>query len=527
MTKVRVTFRPNGSGKLVQEKSAVSMLSAQPQVLSGRAVESGIMEAETELSAMRFTEEYKPWSSPFQDSIEELEPLPHSAEDILGGGNLEAEEDGEPGFDTPRINSLHEDADWAEADEELDAVWELNAEWIAGQENTQDREPFRGQSDDKEWGVQAVVDWPWSDSEAIYPPPVPPAAPVKSAKKLQTPQSLVPEDVLDVELRHNGPLIELDAARPSRKRGILAVAPGVGKTGDRAGGPSWTIVLLSVVGAILTGAIFGYITLTLFAGGGMFSDGGVAEETVGGIQAVEPGQDGSNDPAPNTDSKTETAAPGPAKPVAAAWPAQTYQLLQYGVFSSKASAEAAASDLKKAGLASALAYSGTDYRVYAGMALDRKGAETLQSKLDGTEVYIKEAKLSAVAEILFAGSAEKAESFDANSSELIRSLAGLAAAQLSVNKPSAVGAEAMSSWNAKRDDWLKEATAFKESLSGKKEQAAAGSLVTAMEGASNALAAYNKAPSMKLLWTVQSKLLEAVFAQRELREAAAASAGKK
>ncbi|OXM15351.1 SPOR domain-containing protein [Paenibacillus herberti] len=506
MTKARVTYRPDGNGKLVQEGSTNSSLNVRTAVQAsmsvGPAAGSGDRHAETELSALQFTEEYKPWSSPFQDSIDELELLIREE----NGGSAEADHK-EATPQEMRPDGMYGDA----SDEETRSVGKYGE--AIYEEARQIGKYGEAIYDDalmyaEEYNEDALYLHNYSEAQH---------GEVELNPRKHSQSELWEPD----RISHNGPILELEAARPARRRGAI-LASITGKSGERSQGPSWLMVLISVVGAIVTGAVFGYFTLTMFAGGSLISgsDSG-ASVNIGGVQSVE---ENGLATAPASSGPVKQGTVQEAKPVAAAWPAQSYQLLQYGVFSSKPSAETAAADLKEAGFASALGYTGADYRVYAGLAIDQKGAKALQDKLTGAEVYIKEVKLPSVAQLIFTGSAEAARSFDARSSELIRSLEGLSAAQLVLDKPAPVGAQAMSAWNTKLEAWLKEASSFGAGVSGKAEKAAAGTLVKAFEGASKAMNTYNKAPSMNKLWAVQSKLIEAMLAQRELRQAAISGA---
>ena len=69
------------------------------------------------------------------------------------------------------------------------------------------------------------------------------------------------------EIQFTGPIIDMEETLYERKLNIPSVRrikSGVKQGGQRRG-PSWTMVLLSVAGAVATGALFGYIALTLFA----------------------------------------------------------------------------------------------------------------------------------------------------------------------------------------------------------------------------------------------------------------------
>ena len=323
-----------------------------------------------------------------------------------------------------------------------------------------------------------------------------------------------------------GPVIDLDEIRAARKlKSVPARRIESGSAGGSRRGPSWPAVLLSVAGAIATGALFGYIALALFAGGSVLpaKDGGAAGNTAAepaSAPAASPPASGAGSPAVNKESSAggASAAAGMAADIQADWPQTAFSLLQYGVFSAKDSAAAAASELKAGGLGSASAKADGGYRVYAGISSKRSGAEVLAAAISGTEVYIKEVSLPAAGKFPFAGSKKDAKAFGPATSGLIVQLADMTMAFAGQAKPGAADKEAMAEWDKQLAAWRLAYAAFRPGVQGKEAAAAADSLESAVDLAAKELDAYNAAPAKARLWTVQSRSMDVFFGQRTLIE---------
>ncbi|QJC52945.1 hypothetical protein HGI30_16135 [Paenibacillus albicereus] len=499
MTKVRVTYRPDGSGRLVQEGRAASGLpraGSEPRPGLRSAGSPGAAAGMEELSAMSFAESYEPWVSPFQDNpIGELELAPGEIEAAPAEGD-----------------AADEDPAWTQwpgeaAAPELDrAPYEGEAR-AAGPEATEPERVRNGAEPtaaaDEPGGLEQPSEWLR-------------AVPHPSTGRLVQDYSGRSEIGYDEPgAWPSGPVIEPDAARPARAAGKSARAKRAARTAEGPG-PSWLKVLLSIAGAIATGAVLGYMTLTLFAGQGLMPDRD--KQAADASAAVRGGLDEESPSSAAAGSETAAKEAATVRSVAAGWPERTYQLLQYGVFSSKASAEAAAAELKKAGLASALRHDG-DYRVYAGVAGSRAQAEQLAGGMTGTEVYLKGLKLPSVPELAFAGTADQLNAYDEGASGLIGDLAGQTAALLAGDAAKS-DAASRADWTKRLDEWLKTAADAGPNWSGKPMQGSAGALADALRQAGAELKAYEGSPKAATLWAVQAQLTAAALAQLELREAA-------
>ncbi|MBD3917754.1 SPOR domain-containing protein [Paenibacillus sp. PR3] len=300
-------------------------------------------------------------------------------------------------------------------------------------------------------------------------------------------------------------------------------------------GPSWLKVFASVAGAIATGALFGYMALALFAGEGPWA-GGSGEKTPNEAEQTTitlPGasgnqtdtQTGTSGAAPEagTDSSATGTDPvaSPDKPsdasaatVQIAVPGQTYQALQYGVFSSAEGADAAVAELKDKGLAAYRWDTAADFRVYVGISNDRDGAAALTKQLDGLEVYVKAIELPSIESMPFNGDAELLKQYWKQTSELIAVLDRLTLDQLSQNKMEPFSTAVSAAWKKMHEQWLTTSSAVTAKLSGDKASAGANRLSQSINTAAVSLEQYDKKPSAAYLWNVQSALMGAVFAEK-------------
>mgnify|MGYP001156498586 CR=1 FL=1 len=302
-----------------------------------------------------------------------------------------------------------------------------------------------------------------------------------------------------------------------------------------ARGPSWLKVFASVAGAIATGALFGYMALALFAGEGPWA-GGSGEKTPTGAEQTTitlPGASGSEtDPqsvtsgvVPGTSTDASTTGPDPAvspdnpsdasaAAVQIDVPGQTYQALQYGVFSSAEGADAAVAELQNKGLAAYRWDTDADYRVYVGISNDREGAAALSEQLGGLEVYVKAIELPAIESMTFNGDAELLKQYWKQTSEVIAVLDRLTLDQLRQNKLEPFSTAVSAAWKKMHEQWLATSSAVTAKLSGDEAIAAASRLSQSINTAAVSLEQYDKKPSAAYLWNVQSALMGAIFAEK-------------
>jgi|GEM_PF-1197282 Cell division protein len=284
--------------------------------------------------------------------------------------------------------------------------------------------------------------------------------------------------------------------------------------------PSWIKVFLSVAGALATGALFGYLLLSLFTNStdqASNSNGNLANPVNGSVMSpsASPGGDKSN----ANNGASSPSANQTAGHVKLDIPLQSYQLLQYGVFSNTEGRDAAIKELTDKGLAAAGLQTANDYRVYAGMAIDRGRAVALTNDL-GQEVpvYIKQLDVQVPEQFPFNGDAKAAAAFMNNTISLISMLDELALTQLEQPSLSPLGSAAAEAWQAEYQKWTESVKAMQAGVTDAAGKAFLIKLIQSMNTAAKSFEEYDKKPSQSHLWAVQGALMEAVVTQKEWYE---------
>lgn len=197
-------------------------------------------------------------------------------------------------------------------------------------------------------------------------------------------------------------------------------------------------------------------------------------------------------------------------PVAVA--AQSYYMLQYGVFSSPAGAQQAQEELLAAGLAAGADPDGGN-RVYAGVSPDREQAKLLSSGLkhQGIELYVREMTLPAMEQAAFSGDGEAVNRYFTASAELLDELSSLSASLLS----SAGGVPDTTAVSDLHMQWAEAVKALEPGLS-EQGQSLCASLQKAMSQGIAALNEYNKNQAQGLLWEVQESMMSFLTGQKTL-----------
>ncbi|RXZ84541.1 SPOR domain-containing protein [Paenibacillaceae bacterium] len=280
-------------------------------------------------------------------------------------------------------------------------------------------------------------------------------------------------------------------------------------TGRKPSGPSWMKVLLSVAGALATGALFGYMVLYLFV---MQSGPSEQPEQSAVIQPAEP-QEGSGGGQVTIQNEEQQKPKSNGATVQLDLPARSYYLLQYGVFSNAEGMNASAAELKAKGLAAAEA-TADGYRVYAGFSGERSQALALSHQLGELDVYIKQVELPAASAVAFSGEADQLADFLDKTDSLLRTIGDWTGNKLQEESQETSSAEL---WQQSHPAWT---TAAEHVKSGISEQGKAGfeRLLRSVNTAVVTLGEYNKKPSRAHLWTAQSSLMEAIFAEKEWLE---------
>jgi hypothetical protein len=277
-------------------------------------------------------------------------------------------------------------------------------------------------------------------------------------------------------------------------------------------GPSWGRVFLSVTAAVATGALFGYMVLSLFTGEPLFpgkSDAGTQLP----VQAL-PGQTAASmadSPVIPKDSESSKQALGEASLIQI--PTDVYFMLQYGVFQNEKSMQAAVQQLEDKGLEYAVETK-EGYRVYVGAAVTRDEAELLAAQMSEIELYIKPISgetLVIPTATLPAGAVE----FMKTSAELIRKLTHFSGTYLQDRLPQKMNGDDITALQEAQRQWLS-TTDVTNNLSGDLK-VDGKKIVQALNSATLILTEYNRKPNRFQLWSVQSEMMNALLADRHMR----------
>lgn len=364
-----------------------------------------------------------------------------------------------------------------------------------------------------------------TDSEIVLLPPAQPetSLPAKADRKVTALQERRPIVVRELEQT------ELDHERP--ERWTLPEDDGEYKpTGEwlsqvgaytRNDGPTWTRVLLSVTAAIATGALFGYMVLSLFTGEPMFpskqADGNV--KTAVQTQASDSPSSAtvlSRDGAANEGTTSQSGQNKPdARAALAEIPAGETFVLQYGVFRNADSTQLAAEQLKDVGLPAAIDDS-DGYRVYAGIAPTKAEAELLAAQMPNIEVYIKPMD-GATLKLSPNSNTETLKAFLTASAALRQLIAQLSVGALQDALPQPLAQEDADALQQAAASW-KASQPAEGALTGTAATAALN-LEQSLDAALASFASYAKKTSRFHLWSAQTAILQAELADRDLCDA--------
>lgn len=283
----------------------------------------------------------------------------------------------------------------------------------------------------------------------------------------------------------------------------------------RNAGPSWTRVILSVAAAIVTGALFGYMVLTLFTGQPIFPSDNAANQTA----ATATGQPSATTTTATANAGETSGAKAPPSAATAGGgtdvPASEAYILQYGVFKSADSTQLAMAQLQDVGLPAA-ADDADGYRVYAGIASTKEEAEQLAAQMPNIAVYIRPIAGASLA----LGTDDRSRAIASllgRSAALGKLVSRLTVSGLNDELPlpfAAADEEALKQAGA---DWRQTPKAD-DSLTGQAAEAAR-TLEESLSAALQSLDDYASKQSRYHLWHAQTAILQAQLADRDLREA--------
>lgn len=282
----------------------------------------------------------------------------------------------------------------------------------------------------------------------------------------------------------------------------------------------------SVSAAILTGALFGFFALSMFDGG---SDtiGSLTKDLLG---AAAISQNGSgNFPAAKQQTDIASGESGDLagetndglEPVSAAVglnvPAQTFYVLQNGVFNSAQGAETAMKALSEKGLAAA-AEESESFAVFAGVSTDRDDALLLSHQLQELEleVYIKPYELPAVNQILGDKAlSSAAQSYFSEGRKLAKLVADLTMIHLGEQNPAALDAATLQSVRKSHQSWSGYGASVAKGISSE-AKSDTEKMAQAMNTAVVTMEEYTKNPSTAYLWNAQSAVMQYLVVEKHL-----------
>ncbi|MDF2713941.1 MAG: sporulation protein [Paenibacillus sp.] len=280
----------------------------------------------------------------------------------------------------------------------------------------------------------------------------------------------------------------------------------------------WLKIVASVSGAVATGVLIGFFVLSMFGGDdppsgvqGPAGSSGKSASTLP-VQTKTPAVD----PSGGKDN-TAPASTASAATVSVNIAAQSYTLLQNGVFSNEQGAAAAAAELKKKGLA-AFVQPGDKYYVYVGMSPSHDDALALGNVLkeQKMELFLKAMAQPAVSKIRWSGEQSgAAEPFFTQSNKLVQTIGSFSVARLKEKTPSAIDDKTLQTIHSAHQAWTGASGPFGAGIA-QDQKAVLQKWTTAMNTAVTSMDEYKKNPSSALLWEAQSSLMQVLFAENEL-----------
>lgn len=275
---------------------------------------------------------------------------------------------------------------------------------------------------------------------------------------------------------------------------------------------SWWKVAGSLTGAIVTGALFGYVVLSLFNQEVQLPLPGINTNTAQQVEtedtASQPVMGGIEGEAPATEDNVPL--------ISVALPEQTYYFLQYGVFSTAQGVQLAQEELQASGIAAARD-TVDEKRVYAGVSTDREQSKLLtgQLKAAGMNLILHEISFPAAANVPFTGERGALEGFLAQSAELVDLLSTSSAALLTEADPQPQQHPELEQLGARHQAWTQSASAIRGKWSAAGAELA-GEMEKAINGAVEAMSEYQKNGAKTLLWEVQNEMMRFIMAEQSL-----------
>lgn len=277
----------------------------------------------------------------------------------------------------------------------------------------------------------------------------------------------------------------------------------------KRGSLPWMKVGASVMGAILTGAAFGFFVLSMFS-----SSEGDAKQKVtpppAAVQAnTKPKSEGKAEPA--------SASAGTGQAAAVNIPAKSFSFLQGGVFSNTQGARAAEEKLKKEGFAPVLD-SGEKVTVFVGFALEKEDAVKISQlvKEKNEDIYVKNLDIPAISKVKWKNNKpDQLAGLLAQGDKNLQAMNNLTILHLKEAAPAALDQATMKTLQSEAEKWKNLYTAATVGIPAE-GKGALEKLNASLQTAVQTFEEYTKKPDRERLWAAQSELMKYVLAEREL-----------
>lgn len=342
------------------------------------------------------------------------------------------------------------------------------------------------------------------NSESVSPPPRKPSIYVIDS---------VEDGIIERESEQHSPVID-----------VVEEVQGPSWTSLPAGGyyrksrnPSWIKVFASVTGAIVTGAVFGFVVLSYFQGDIQIP--GLTEKSLSdNVRTSSTVQSPVSDKDKGIGSEAAPVSAEQAFSTDVNSEAKTYYMLQYGVFKDATGVNAAEQELIAKGMA-AFGDTTDQNRVYAGMANAREDALLFaqQLKAQGVELYVRELQIPEAKKLMYAGEAKTMEQFLSQSDKVVELLLQMSVAQLEKEESMAFTQAELVAMKDAHQRWTELES---KAAAGLPEEAKPvwNKMTQTMNTAIISLNEYGKKLSQTHLWGIQSGVMEFVMAEKRLLE---------
>ncbi|MNJ45583.1 hypothetical protein D3C77_406850 [compost metagenome] len=268
---------------------------------------------------------------------------------------------------------------------------------------------------------------------------------------------------------------------------------------------SWWKVAGSLTGAIMTGALFGFVVLSMFN-----------QEITVPIPGIGVPKHNAAGEAVDVPVLGSIAIEEQAPLVHVVLPSQSYHFLQYGVFSTAEGVQLAQEQLRSSGLAAARD-TVDEKRVYAGVSPDREEAKLLSGRLktNGVHLILHEITLPETAAIQYSGDVASLQQYLAQSADLAYMLSASSASLLGDSVPSRQSPEEIGQLLESHQLWTKSAAAIRGMLPSEAETVAR-EMEKAMNSAVEAMEEFNQKGEQSMLWEVQNEMMRFILAEQKI-----------